>query len=43
VKREKGHQILAIEIKKNIVDTDLKHQNKRYLCQMVPFDERSSY
>jgi hypothetical protein len=29
--------------KKNIIDTNLSHQNRRYLCQIISFDGESSY
>jgi len=30
-------------LEKNIIDSDLRHQNDRFLCQMVLFDEGSPY
>jgi hypothetical protein len=27
----------------NFIDTDLDHQNNRYLCQIISFNERNLY
>jgi hypothetical protein len=44
VKREEREVVGFRQYREKLdIDTDLGHQNKRFLCQIVPFDAGSLY